>query len=59
MLNFHPINDLESATVYGTSSDPEKAVALLRGSFDSERLTGVAQDSDDYHVDPPRQRHDP
>ncbi|MGI9243726.1 MAG: hypothetical protein ACR2RV_23215, partial [Verrucomicrobiales bacterium] len=48
MLNFHPIDDLESATVYGTSSDPEKAVALLRGSFDTERLTGVAKDGDEY-----------
>lgn len=48
MLNFHPIDDLESATVYGTSSDPEEAVALLRGTFDTERLTGVAKDSDAY-----------
>ena len=50
MLNFHPINDLESATVYGTSSDPEKAVALLRGRFDIDRLTGVAKDCDGYQA---------
>jgi len=50
MLNFHPIKDLESATVYGTSSDPEKAVALLRGDFDVDRLNGVAEDSDDYRA---------
>jgi hypothetical protein len=48
MLNFHPIDDLQSATVYGTSSDPEKAVALIRGSFDVKRLTGVAIDAEDY-----------
>ncbi|MFT4547644.1 MAG: hypothetical protein ACI8XO_002004 [Verrucomicrobiales bacterium] len=48
MLNFHPVEDLESATFYGTSSDPEKAVALIRGEFDVERLKGVVKDGDDY-----------
>ena len=48
MLNFHPIDDLDSATVYGTSKDPEKAVALIRGGFDTERLTGIAEDADAY-----------
>ena len=48
MLNFHPIEDLESATFYGTSSDPEKAVALIRGEFDTDRLTGLAEDGDEY-----------
>lgn len=48
MLNFHPINDLDSVTVYGTSKDPEKAIALIRGKFDTQRLTGVAEDANDY-----------
>ena len=47
-LNFHPINDLESATFYGTSKDPEKAVALIRGKFDSKRLVETVKDADDY-----------
>ena len=52
MLNFHPIDDLESATFYGTTSDPEKAVALIRGQFDTGRLTGLAEDGDDYNPIP-------
>ena len=48
MLNFHPIDDLDSVTVYGTSNDPEKAVALISGTFDTERLTGIAEDGDGY-----------
>ena len=48
MLSFHPIDDLESATVYGTSADPEQTVALIRGAFDRQRLTDIAKDSDAY-----------
>jgi len=49
-IGFHPIDDLDSVTVYGISKDPEKSVALVRGKFNVEDLTQLAKDMENYEA---------
>ena len=45
---FDPFADLRSVTVYGKGWNAEHAVALFRGSFDTNRLVALARASDSY-----------
>ena len=37
-FGFHPIDDVREILLYGTGQDPNKAVVLIRGVFDSDKL---------------------
>ena len=38
MFSFHPLDDVRDVTVYGTGQDREKAVVLIDGFFDKEKI---------------------
>lgn len=40
-FSFHPIDDLRNVTIYGKGQDRKKAVALIEGTFDKERLLAL------------------
>jgi uncharacterized protein YjbJ (UPF0337 family) len=41
VFSFHPLDDVRDVTIYGTAKDPEKAVALIDGFFDKERILSL------------------
>ena len=41
MFSFHPLDDVRDVTVYGTDKDREKAVVLIDGFFDKERILSI------------------
>ncbi|UCF16289.1 MAG: hypothetical protein JSW59_02290 [Phycisphaerales bacterium] len=43
VYSFHPIDDVRDVTVYGRGKDKEKAVALIDGKFEEEKLIAVVQ----------------
>jgi len=45
---FHPLDDVRNVTAYGQGQNPEKAVVLIEGKFDEERLLMVLRFNPDY-----------
>ena len=43
VYSFHPIDDVRDVTVYGRGQDKEKAVALIDGRFEEEKLIAVVR----------------
>jgi hypothetical protein len=41
LFSFHPIDDLRDVTIYGKGQDRKKAVVLIEGTFDKERLLAL------------------
>ena len=41
LFSFHPIDDLRDVTIYGKGEDRNKAVALIEGPFDEEKLVAL------------------
>lgn len=45
---FHPLNDVRDVTIYGNGKDREKAVVLVDGTFDKERLLALIGMNPEY-----------
>ena len=43
VYSFHPLDDVRDVTVYGKGKDKEKAVALIDGKFEEEKLIAVVR----------------
>jgi hypothetical protein len=43
VYSFHPIDDVHDVTVYGNGKDKEKAVVLIDGQFDQEKLIAIVR----------------
>jgi hypothetical protein len=43
VYSFHPIDDIRDVTVYGRGKDKEKAVVLIDGKLEEEKLTAVVR----------------
>ena len=41
IFSFHPLDDVRDVTVYGTGNDREKAVVLIDGFFDKEKILSL------------------
>jgi hypothetical protein len=41
VFSFHPLDDVRDVTIYGTGKDSEKAVVLIDGFFDKERILSL------------------
>lgn len=47
-FSFHPINDINSITIYGQGKNHENAVALIKGRFDKDKLLGFVRMNPGY-----------
>jgi len=43
VFSFHPLDDVQDVTIYGTGKDREKAVVLIKGVFDKERILALVR----------------
>jgi len=43
VYSFHPIDDIHDVTIYGQGEDKEKAVVLIEGQFDPEKLIAMVR----------------
>ncbi|UCG55586.1 MAG: hypothetical protein JSU70_12035 [Phycisphaerales bacterium] len=43
VFSFHPLDDLQSVTLYGNGPDEERAVVLAEGRFDAEKLLAIVR----------------
>ncbi len=41
VFSYHPIDDINNITIYGRGKDREKAVTLIRGQFDNNKLLAL------------------
>lgn len=48
IFSFHPLDDVRDVTVYGTSKDRAKAVVLIDGFFDKERILSLLRMNPQY-----------
>lgn len=48
IFSFHPLDDVRDVTVYGTGKDREKAVVLIDGFFDKERILSILRMNPQY-----------
>jgi len=48
VFSFHPIDDVCDVTIYGTGKDQKKAVILIEGQFDKERLLSLVRLNPEY-----------
>ena len=48
IFSFHPLDDVRDVTVYGTGNDKEKAVVLIDGFFDKERILSLLRMNPQY-----------
>lgn len=48
ILSFHPLDDVRDVTLYGTGKDREKAVVLIDGFFDKERILSLLRMNPQY-----------
>lgn len=48
IFSFHPLDDVRDVTIYGTGKDREKAVVLIDGFFDKERILSVVRMNPEY-----------
>lgn len=47
-FSFHPIDDINSITIYGQGKNHENAVALIKGRFDKDKLLGFVRKNPGY-----------
>jgi hypothetical protein len=48
IFSFHPLDDVRDVTVYGTGKDREKAVVLIDGFFDKEKILSLLRMNPQY-----------
>ena len=48
VFGFHPIDGLRNITLYGQGRDPDKAVVLVEGNFNKDRLIELISRSSEY-----------
>ncbi|MHC4556702.1 MAG: hypothetical protein ACYTFW_03840 [Planctomycetota bacterium] len=48
LFGFHPLNDVRDVTIYGNGQDREKAVVLIEGRFDTDKLVSLVRMNPDY-----------
>lgn len=48
LFGFHPLNDVRDFTVYGNGQDREKAVVLIDGRFDADKLVALVRMNPEY-----------
>ncbi|MHC4642418.1 MAG: hypothetical protein ACYS32_12310 [Planctomycetota bacterium] len=48
MFSFHPLDDVRDVTIYGTGQDRKKAVVLIDGIFDKERILSLVSMNSEY-----------
>ena len=48
IFSFHPLDDVRDVTLYGTGKDRQKAVVLIDGFFDKERILSVVSMNPEY-----------
>jgi hypothetical protein len=48
IFSFHPLDDARDVTLYGNGKDREKAVVLIDGIFDKERILSVLRMNPEY-----------
>ncbi len=48
IFSFHPLDDVRDVTLYGTGKDREKAVVLVDGFFDKERILTLLRMNPEY-----------
>ena len=48
IFSFHPLDDVRDVTIYGMSKDRKKAVVLIDGFFDKERLLSLIRMNPEY-----------
>lgn len=48
IFSFHPLDDVRDVTVYGTGNDREKAVVLIDGFFDKEKILSLLRMNPEY-----------
>jgi hypothetical protein len=48
IVSFHPLDDVRNVTIYGTGKDREKAVVLIDGFFDKERILSLLRVNPQY-----------
>jgi hypothetical protein len=48
IFSFHPLDDVRDVTIYGTGKDREKAVILIDGFFDKERILSLLRINPQY-----------
>jgi hypoxanthine-guanine phosphoribosyltransferase len=48
VFSFHPLDDVRDVTVYGNGKDREKAVVLIDGFFDKEKILSLLRMNPEY-----------
>jgi len=48
IFSFHPLDDVRDVTIYGTGQDRKKAVILIDGFFDKERILSILRTNIEY-----------
>ncbi|MHC4692417.1 MAG: hypothetical protein ACYS67_06725 [Planctomycetota bacterium] len=48
IFSFHPLDDVRDVTLYGTGKDREKAVVLIDGIFDKEKILALLRMNPEY-----------
>jgi len=48
VFSFHPLDDIHSVTIYGSGDDQEKAVVLIDGTFETEKLVSLVRMNPQY-----------
>ena len=48
IFSFHPLDDVRDVTLYGTGNDREKAVVLIDGFFDKEKILSLLRMNPEY-----------
>jgi len=48
VFSFHPLDDVRNITIYGTGKDRKKAVILIDGFFDKERILSILRTNPEY-----------
>jgi hypothetical protein len=48
IFSFHPLDDVRDITIYGTGKDRKKAVILIDGFFNKERILSILRPNPEY-----------
>jgi len=48
VFSFHPLDDVRDVTIYGQGQDREKAVVLIKGKFDKEKLLALIRSNPEH-----------
>jgi hypothetical protein len=50
VFSFHPLDDVRDVTIYGSGPDEQKAVVIIDGKFDLEKLVSLAKLNPEYQA---------